>query len=131
MIDVGDWHAQPLVNSLGVSDVQEVRPAFAPPTMGFAVKRIALLLALAASVSCATTTMITTDAPGASVVREKDKVELGVTPYKYTTSMWIWESDKLNVTSKAGQTKSIEVKRSEFDMVPGASYRTALAPSPC
>ncbi|MDP2342603.1 MAG: hypothetical protein Q8O67_16720 [Deltaproteobacteria bacterium] len=84
------------------------------------MKRFALLLVLvAAAVSCATTTTITTETPGATVVREKDKVELGVTPYKYTTSMWIWESDKLAITSKAGQTKSIEVKRSEFDMLPG------------
>ncbi len=81
--------------------------------------RLALIAVLAvATANCATSTNIVTEPPGAAVVREKDKVELGVTPYKYTTSMWIWESDKLNVTSKAGQSKSIEIKRTEIDLVP-------------
>ena len=83
------------------------------------MKRLALVFVLAIASACATTTTIVTDTPGATVVREKDKIELGKTPYTYTTSMWIWESDKLAVTSKSGQTKSIEVKRSEFDMLPG------------
>jgi hypothetical protein len=87
------------------------------------MERLALLaFALSASVAatnCATTTMIVSDPPGAKVVKEEGNTALGVTPYKYETSMWIWESEKVKVTSTAGQTKSIELKRSEFDMVPG------------
>jgi hypothetical protein len=87
------------------------------------MKKISSLVAcLALATSCATTTMITTDAPGAKVVgideKTSSKKELGVTPYKYETSMWIWQSEKVEV-SQGDQTKTVELKRSEFDMLPG------------
>lgn len=87
------------------------------------MKKISSLLAcVSLATSCATTTMITTEAPGAKVVGIDEKTaakkELGVTPYKYETSMWIWESAKVEV-SQAEQTKTVELKRSEFDMAPG------------
>lgn len=87
------------------------------------MNRLALLaFALTASVAatnCATTTMIVSDPPGAKVVKEEGNTALGVTPYKYETSMWIWEAEKVKVTSATGESKSIELKRSEFDMLPG------------
>ncbi len=81
-------------------------------------KIIASVLLLASVVGCATTTEITTAQPGARVIRESDDKELGVTPYKLTTSMWLWESEKLRIVPKRGAEKSIEIKRSEVDLVP-------------
>jgi hypothetical protein len=81
--------------------------------------RSLLLSSLAAlGTACATTTEIVTKTPGATVVRESDQKELGVTPLKYTTSMWLWESEKLKVTSRRGVEKTIEIKRSEVDYLP-------------
>jgi len=84
------------------------------------IRRIQYVLIAAittASVGCATTTTITTEQPGAKVVRQADKVELGVTPYTYTSEMWLWESEKLEVTGKGGSAV-VEMKRSEVDMLP-------------
>jgi len=69
------------------------------------------------NINCATSTMVKTAEPGAKVATDDGK-ELGVTPYTYTTSMWIWESQKLKVTSASGQSKVVEVKRSEVDPLP-------------
>lgn len=81
-------------------------------------KIIASVALLAALVGCATTTEIVTAQPGAKVIRERDDKELGVTPYRLTTSMWLWESEKLRIVPKRGAEKSIEIKRSEVDLVP-------------
>lgn len=70
--------------------------------------------------ACATTTTITTEKPGAEVIRQSDKEVLGVTPYAYTTQMWLWESEKLDVKDKRGHVATVELKRSEVDMVPMA-----------
>ena len=32
--------------------------------------------------------------------------------------MWLWESEKLRIVPKRGAEKSIEIKRSEVDLVP-------------
>lgn len=78
-----------------------------------------IVVATAMFSGCATTTEIVTATPGATIVREKDGEELGVTPYSYTTTMWIWESEKLTVTSVAGEEKTIEMKRAtEVDPLP-------------
>ena len=73
---------------------------------------------------------IVTEPPGAKVVKEEGNTALGVTPYKYETSMWIWEAEKVKVTSATGESKSIELKRSEFDMLPGPS-RARLSAQRC
>lgn len=83
------------------------------------MQRIFIFGALFLSLTgCATTTEIVTAQPGAKVVREADNKELGVTPYKHTTTMWLWESEKLRIEPKRGEAKTIELKRSEVDMLP-------------
>lgn len=81
-------------------------------------KIIASLVISSSFIGCATTTEIVTAQPGASVIRESDNKELGVTPYKLTTSMWLWESEKLRIVPRRGAEKSIEIKRSEVDLLP-------------
>lgn len=81
---------------------------------------IARLVSLAAAValcSCATTTTIVTDAPGAKV-SDADGKELGVTPYKYESKAWIWEKTPVKV-SAGGKEKTVELARNEFDVLPG------------
>lgn len=84
----------------------------------FRLFRVALMAGLSTVVACATTTEIVTATPGATVIRESDQKELGVTPYKHTTSMWLWEGEKLEIVPKRGESKVIELKRSEVDMLP-------------
>lgn len=77
---------------------------------------IALAFALFA-MSCATTTKITTDTPGATVIHEKDGKELGKTPLEVKTSMWLWESERY-IVKRGGASKVVEVKRSDVDVLP-------------
>lgn len=84
------------------------------------VLRLAAVVVTCAVSACATTTTITTERPGATVVRQGDKEELGVTPLTYTSQAWLWQTEKLDVTDKRGKTATIEMKRSEVDMVPMA-----------
>jgi hypothetical protein len=85
-------------------------------------KLLSLSAAVALAASCATTTKIVTETPGAKVVAIDDKggkTPVGSTPVNFETKMWIWEKQKLEVTSTSGQTKTVEVSRNEFDLVPG------------
>ena len=84
----------------------------------FRVFRLGLMAGLSTVVGCATTTEIVTATPGAKVIRQSDQKELGVTPYKLSTSMWLWEAEKLEIVPKRGESKVIELKRSEVDMLP-------------
>lgn len=80
----------------------------------------ALALSLGA-ISCATTTKITTEEPGATLTlidAKGEKKKLGQTPYTHESKMWIWEEEKIEV-SQGAQTKTIKLSRSEFDLVPG------------
>lgn len=91
-----------------------------PGRPSVAIVAIVAVVVAALSGACATTTTITTEKPGAEVIRQSDKEVLGVTPYAYTTQMWLWESEKLDVKDKRGQVATVELKRSEVDMVPMA-----------
>jgi hypothetical protein len=92
------------------------------------IMRIALLtisslaVSVLAGAGCATTTKIVTDPPGATVsVIEKEGQpprELGKAPLTYESKMWIVSSETL-VVKADGKEKRVELKRSEFDMVPG------------
>ncbi len=91
----------------------------------------ALASAVAIAVaSCATTTRIVTEEPGATVTlidAKGDKKVLGKTPLAHESKMWIWEKEKIEV-SQGGQTKVVELARSEFDVVPGVG---AIAVTVC
>ena len=86
------------------------------------IAALALVLSSGA-ISCATTTKIVTEEPGAKValIDEKGgKKELGQTPYTHESKMWIWEKEKIEVT-QGDQTKTVELSRTEFDAVPGGA----------
>lgn len=85
------------------------------------MKKFLLSTIALGAMSCATTTKITTEEPGAKValIDEKgDKKELGVTPYTHESKMWIWQKETIEVT-QGGASKKVELSRSEFDAVPG------------
>jgi hypothetical protein len=70
--------------------------------------------------SCATTTKIVTEEPGATVTlidAKGDKKPLGKTPLTHESKVWIWEKEKIEV-SQGGQTKVVELSRSEIDLLP-------------
>jgi hypothetical protein len=77
-----------------------------------------LALALLAGAGCATTTNITSDPSGAVVVDETTKKEIGKTPMKYESKMWLWESQKLTLKAPGKKDKTIELKRSDVDVMP-------------
>ena len=81
------------------------------------VVALALVLALVAG-GCATSTRITTDPPGALVIDPVTKKELGKTPFTYESKMWMWESQKLTIKAAGFKTKTIELKRTDPDLVP-------------
>jgi hypothetical protein len=81
---------------------------------------VVVIATAVAGVGCATTTTITTEKPGASVMREGDDEALGVTPYEHSTSMWLWEAEKLEVKDQRGRIAEVELKRSEVDIAPMA-----------
>ena len=83
-------------------------------------RSISIAVVAVVTSACATTTTITTEKPGAKVIRQSDKTELGVTPYEHTSQIWLWESEKLDVVDKRGNVATVELKRSEVDMVPMA-----------
>lgn len=86
--------------------------------MRFISLGLAVSVAVALGAGCATTTKITSDPPGATVVREADKKELGKTPLTYESKMWIWESERLTVKAPGRKPKTVELKRSEVDLLP-------------
>jgi hypothetical protein len=92
------------------------------------------VIALGASLlaaSCATTTQIISEPPGAKVHDDKG-TELGTTPYTFESTAWLWESSKLELRKDGYQNKAVEVKRSEIDVMPtvGAVALTlCLAPT--
>ncbi len=75
-----------------------------------------IVITAAAFSGCATTTTIVSNPPGASV--ERNGQVLGQTPLRYESKMWMWETETVNITSTAGEKKTVELKRSEIDMVP-------------
>jgi hypothetical protein len=79
---------------------------------------IVFTLASILGTGCATTTKITSEPPGATVTRESDKKELGKTPLTYESKMWIWEAEKVTVKAPGRQPKTVELKRSEADVLP-------------
>jgi hypothetical protein len=44
--------------------------------------------------------------------------EVGATPYAVTDDPWIWQSSTFQVVQD-GKSVDVEIKRSEFDVVPG------------
>jgi hypothetical protein len=84
-------------------------------------RQVALAAAIAFTLaSCATTTKIVTDEPGATVTlidAKGNKKPLGKTPLTHESKMWIWEKEKIEV-SQGGQTKVVELSRSEIDPLP-------------
>lgn len=79
---------------------------------------LAFSLIASLGAGCATTTKITTEPPGATVIRDADKKELGKTPLTYESKMWIWESEKLTVKAPGKKPKTVELKRTEADVLP-------------
>jgi hypothetical protein len=65
---------------------------------------------------CATSTMIVTDPPGATVAR--DGQTLGTTPLRYESKMWVLETEHIQVTSTSGVTQDVALTRSEIDALP-------------
>jgi hypothetical protein len=92
------------------------------------------VIALGASLlaaSCATTTQIISEPPGAKVHDDKG-TELGTTPYSFESKGWLWESAKLELRKDGYQNKPIEVKRSEIDVMPtigAAALTVCLLPT--
>lgn len=84
-------------------------------------KLLSLSAAVALAAACATSTKIVTDTPGAKVVAIDDKggkTPVGSTPVNFETKMWIWEKQKLEVTAPTGETQTVELSRSEIDLIP-------------
>ena len=82
------------------------------------MKKVLIAALTLGSMSCATTTKIVTDEPGAKLTlidAKGDKKELGVTPYTHESKMWIWEEEKVEVT-QGDQTKTVKLTRSEFEL---------------
>jgi len=81
-------------------------------------KRTAIaLVALVAFAGCATSTLIQSEPPGAKVY-DSNGTELGTTPYTHESSIWIWESDKLELRKDGYKNKTVEVSRNEIDVMP-------------
>lgn len=78
---------------------------------------------------CATTTKIVSEPPGAEVYdsSSKDAKPLGKAPMTYESKGWLWESAQLQVKAPGYKAKTVEVKRSEIDLLPtvGAVCLTA------
>ena len=81
--------------------------------MRFFLATVALM-----SLACATTTKIVSEPPGATVTSVKDKKELGKTPLTYETKMWIWESEQVTLKAAGKKVKTLELKRSDIDVLP-------------
>ncbi len=81
------------------------------------MRAVVAVLALAL-VSCATTTKIVSDPPGATVTNLDDKKPLGKTPLTWESKMWIWQSEHFEVKAPHHQTRVIELKRTEPDALP-------------
>jgi len=67
--------------------------------------------------SCASTTTIISDPPGATV-HDKNGVELGKTPYEFTTKDSVFDSRVVEVRKRGYEPKIVELQRSEIDVVP-------------
>lgn len=86
--------------------------------MGNIARLLAVLSLLLVSVGCATSTTIITNPPGATVSR--GGVELGQTPYVFTTDMNVMSSETLQVTAATGESQTVVLRRSEIDPIPFA-----------
>lgn len=76
----------------------------------------AVVVIVAVGSGCATSTMIITDPPGATVAR--DGQTLGTTPLRYESKMWVLETEHVQVTSTSGVTQDVALTRSEIDPLP-------------
>lgn len=84
---------------------------------------------------CATTTKIVSEPPGAEVydaAAGKDAKAIGKTPLSYEYKGWIWESKQLKVQAPGHKPKTVDIKRSEVDIVPAiGSVCLCLTPLLC
>ena len=80
--------------------------------------RVLLAFAILLAAACATTTKIVTEPPGATVIDDTTKKEIGKTPMTYESKMWMWDSQKLTLKAPGRKAKTIEMKRSEIDLMP-------------
>lgn len=85
---------------------------------------------------CATTTKIVSEPPGAEVYDSSSKdaknaKALGKTPMTYEHKGWMWESTQLQVKAPGYKAKSVEVKRSEIDLMPTVGGVALCVCVPC
>ncbi len=97
---------------------------------------VALVLAAALGSGCATTTKIVSEPPGAQVYEAGDKdakdgKAIGKTPMSYEFKGWIWDSKQLKVSAPGYQPKSVEIKRSEINLLPAIGGVALFLCVPC
>jgi len=77
------------------------------------VRAIFLVAVLGAGTSCATSTVILSDPPGATVSYHGR--DLGQTPLDYDSEDWLWESRKLEVSYPGYQPRNVTLRREKLN----------------
>ena len=94
----------------------------------------AIVACAALGTGCATTTKIISEPPGAEVydaAAPKDAKPLGKTPMTYETKGWMWESAQLKVKAPGYKVKTVDLKRSEIDLMPTVGGVAVCVCVPC
>lgn len=94
---------------------------------------VAVVALAALGTGCATTTKIVSEPPGAEVydANVKDGKPLGKTPMTYEYKGWMWEAQPLQVKAPGYKAKTVELKRSEIDMMPTIGGVAVCVCVPC
>jgi hypothetical protein len=86
------------------------------------------------SIGCATTTKIVSEPPGAEVydaAAAKGAKPLGKTPMSYEFKGWMWDTAQLKVQAPGYKAKTVDIKRTELDMLPTVGGAALCVCVPC